>query len=440
MRLQTSIEFILVLSAIALFSIFVIAQYMHIQTTQKAAYGILGNQSSYSWPGSNVLLSAQNSISVVPIVSNLSYVNRSNSLQVIVTYPKSYNLIKINVSSTPNVTVFPQVLNNLSYSQFQVLTFSFFPNEEGVLKFQVQAILKSANNATPIIASAYTYAIQQNSTRNSSGNNGFVAFLTNRNESVLYPLSKQNGVTTINSWSHCAYHDFWGNRESEPLQCGMGTWGFVASDGSCNVFWAAGRDRYYCFSQVSSGDKTAKLEPQTSFTYNAVLNLRNSTLSLMSDLTSASENSILVDNTGKLQGITEVNGVYTAEILPSPYVSYAILNNTQKLSPINYSYYDNYSSARSSLLNTLLVYNGTWVGGDVLNYVQKTVLQTNVYENILLAAPPAETNCAFYPASDPSFYSCKSVLPFSYNITVSIDNLSKLNQTLQYQGSLIEIR
>ncbi len=441
MRLQTSLEFIVLLSAVALFSIFVLSQYLHLQGAQNAAYETLDNQTLYNAHSSNTTTGYSGNISLIPVVSNVSYINKSGSLEVVVAYPKSYNLERIRISSIPNVSILPPELIAVPYSSIGALTFSYLPTEEGPLKFTIIGTFSNASNSIlNVTANAYTYALRQSALGNTTAGNNFIATINNRNESVFFPIAQQNNVESMYSWSHCAYHNASG-REKEPWQCGSNTWGFIVSDNTCNRFWWDGQDRYYCFAENKTTSKVGTLTPEQSYVYSAAISLGNAGYTLEANFTSQSRRANLYFKNSTPAGSIYINSTYTGSILPPPYLIYAVLDKSGNDTAINYTYYENYSNTDASLVNLLNINNNTWVGSDTLNYIQKTLAYLLNYEKTLLGAKSIQpNNCLFYPVRSPTSYSCRPTMPFSYDIATFIYGYNGLNQSVQYQGSSIEIR
>ncbi|MCW6160303.1 MAG: hypothetical protein LVQ95_04425 [Candidatus Micrarchaeales archaeon] len=441
MKLQTSLEFIVLLSAVALFSVFVLSQYLHLQSAQKAAYETLDNQTLYDVHSSNAIIGYSDSINLIPVVANVSYINKSGSLEVVVAYPQSYNLERIRVSSIPNISILPPELVDIPYSSIDALTFSYLPKVLGSTKFSIVGTFSNTNGSIlNVTANAYTYVLRQSAIGNISAGNNFIATIGDRNESVFFPIAQQNNVESIYSWSHCAYHNASG-REREPWQCGSNTWGFVVSDNTCNRFWWDGQDRYYCFAENKTASKAGALTPQQSYVYSAAVSLVNASYALEANFTSQSRSTGLYFKNSTPAGIVYINSTYAGEVLPPPYLTYAVLDNSGNYTAINYTYYGNYSNTETSLINLLNINNNTWVGGDTLNYIQKTLANLLSSEKALLSAKPIQSgDCLFYPLQLPAFYSCRPTMPFSYEITVFIDGYNGLNQSVQYQGSSIELR
>ena len=335
MKMQTSLEFILLLSAVALFSVFILSQYLHLQNAQKAAYGTLDNQSLYAGEPVNAVVNYSDGISMTPIIANTSYVGKSNNLELVLSYPQSYSFTSLKLVSSPNASILPPSLANLQYSPIEVLTFTYIPASAGELRISAYGVLKDANSSLNITATSYTYAMPQNASRNGSSGNSFVAEITGRNESILYPISTLDRIGTVTTWSHCAYHDFWGNREPEPAQCGGNTWGVIYFDNNCNQFWQGGNDRYICFKRNMSNDAASALEPQQSYSYNAVLSIGNSTLSLTAPFSDAMKGIALYNGSGGVEGNAIVESVYTGQVLPPPYSTVAVLDKLGNTTAVN---------------------------------------------------------------------------------------------------------
>ena len=441
MKLQTSLEFIVLLSAVALFSVFVLSQYLHLQGAQKAAYETLDNQTLYNMHGSNTTTGRTGSINLIPVISNVSYINESGSLEVVVAYPQSYSLGRIRISSMPNTSILPPELIDVPYSSIDALTFSYLPTRAGQLKFTIIGTFSNASGSIlNVTEDAYTYVLQHGAVGNTSAGDNFIATINNRNESVFFPIAQQNNVGSIYSWSHCAYHNTSG-REKELWQCGSNTWGVIVSDGTCNRFWWDGQDRYYCFAENKTASKAGALTPQQSYAYSAAISLGNASDTLEANLTSQSRSANLYFKNSTPAGKIYVNSTYTGAILPPPYQVYAVLNNSGNDTAVNYTYYGNYSNTKASLVNLLNIDNNTWVGSDTLNYIQKTLAHLLNYEKVLLGAKSIQSGgCLFYPLRSPAAYSCRPTMPFSYDITAFIDGYNGPNQSVQYQGSSIEIR
>ena len=147
MKIQTTLEFVILLSAAASLSVFVISAYSHIVNPQKPLYMKLINQSANA-PSSASFRDIGNALGIEVSIANVSYVNRSNSLEAIITSPSGYVLSSVYVTGSSSVAVIPDAYYNVSTDGLAVLSFSVVPKATGTIKLSAVAEFTYSNSTT----------------------------------------------------------------------------------------------------------------------------------------------------------------------------------------------------------------------------------------------------------------------------------------------------
>ena len=436
MRLQTSTEFILILSAVVGFAVFAIGMYMHLAASQSYAFNAISKMASANVPLYNTTYG-----SGTPYVSfglpSLSYVNMSNSGYLAVSLPGDERLSLLSLAGT-GAQVAPDRFSNASgYSGITVLDFGFVPSAPGQITVSFNALVSDANGTIQrLIGQAVSDAVFRGGGLNGSLGEGLQGTIAVNNESAVYQLSQPYSIYEIKVWGHCPYHNWlWGYILPEKSQCGAGTWGFL-QNGYCDQQDAVGNDAYVCVAENATGSGVSTISQTYQRNYSITLSLYNASARMQVNLSSES-NSAELDGGGMQYGNAVVMSVNGDGYLPQPSSSYVVLENAGERYSINASPYYAYSSGLSSLLGELGTYNGTWPSQDVYDAVMHMANGTNAGARLLLEESADEGGCAF---RDMSFI-CAPFSQYSYVISVVPDSGSGMvNHSISIGSSLVEIK
>ncbi len=430
MKLQSSIEFLAILSVVAIFCVAVLGLYISFNHSQKSEYSALDNYTAIN-PQSNTSSVASGGIYLYGSIPSQILINKSNNFEVLLSYPSDYKVAK--VTATSGTTILPSQYGTLNYSPIDVLSFSALPSKVGPVSINITAEFVSQNSTVDKSVTLQSFAALSGS----GGTNGTAEFnvkLVRNNESIIYPLQKPAGIDRFSTLNHCAWYDFWGNREGVDGQCGSyNAWGFVVGDGSCN-WWRGTYDRYYCIYPGATGTNEIGIGTNDSAHFNTTLYLRNSSSLYTANLSSANESSSLFKS-GSVTGSASSNGVFFQPIAPYPYYTYAVLQSSQGTTIVPLSNYSRYSTNVSQLESTLKLYNNSGVSGQTFQYVMSGIAFANQSEEGLVNAKAVSNGCSISGLS----FVCKPATPFEYTIDVAIDN-STANQSVPYLGSVINIK
>ena len=441
MKAQTSIEFTIVLSAVAIFSVFVLGVFSNIQSAQKVAFNSLSNVPTANAP--TLFDYGTGGVVIYEVASNTMYVNKSNDVQVVLSYPDGYNAMRLYLKANNGVKIDPNNYTNIAYEPVIVLDFDIVPSMIGQLNLTATIDLDTANGILTKNFTLETYSILQqvggaagNGTA-AQGTDAFSAYVSHNSETELYSIASNTPLYTFSYSSHCAYHNFFGTLESEYLQCGAHTWGFDIQDYNCNP--DTFQDEYYCFYQTPTQNTIGQLDPSPAYEYNITLRLWNGTTALHAGLLSGNTDAALIGAGNKVYGYATVNGVAGTATYPIPYLSYVLLDTPTGGAILNASNYTIYSDTRENLIDYLSSYNGSWNNGASVDLMTGTIANLNSEEAGLLNQPGAGGDYCSMSKAGANALSCNVVTPFSYDLNVYL-NGSNVNQSLLYQGSLINLK
>jgi hypothetical protein len=431
MRAQTTLEFVIILSAVASLSVFVIGAYFGLTNAQKPFYEKALNQTWTSNATYNPGGNAGSAEELYASIANLTYVNRSNSLEVIIA--SNMTVPKVYVVSAQDVAVTPEAYYNVSPDGISVLTFSVVPKAPGPVDLTAVADFAYANASS----NADTYAAQPSASPVYQWNPEFSASLSSRNESVYYSIGPPKPVYTVSMWSHCSWETWWTDvQESITTQCGDANWYFWEFDPNC--YW--NHDIYfatYCVRLNPTNTSFSSIQDTQQYGYNATLVLYNGTMRLGASLNNLNGTSALTGSDGRVYGSANITGVSGAG--PQAYSDYILMNTSGSERIVNMSYYETYSQYMNGLYSLMNYYNNTQ--GDSSSAAQEMSYFNSSSMDFINSPAAQEQYCGIMDSGGNVVYSCKPLSGLYYDINVSIDPLVfDSNQTLSVQGSTINLR
>jgi hypothetical protein len=441
MRLQSSIEFIIILSAVAGLASVAITMYMHVAASQNQAINSISALSR-----ENITFSA-GAAEVVPHISlelpKFSFINRTNVGYLILMLPKGAMAASISINSI-DAEISPGSFNNVTVFGLGLLNISFIPKTAGSVDVAANALIISGNGSiiSAISSISYTDAVSPNSNRtaNQTGQE-LQGSIIRYSESAIYPFSAFKPIGAYGVWLHCPYRSwFWGWILSEPQQCGANTWGFVIN-GGCDQQDANGWDMYMCVKEVPSAVSASTVSQRFSRNYSIHVSIYNSTLKLSSNLSSNDNSSALADANGGYFGNSVVQYVSGYGYLPDPGSMIAVLNKSGSFYQINKTYYSNYTGIAATLIQDMSAYNRSRISDSTLQMIKSLINSTNNEWSLLVNATPVESAGCAISITNGLAYVCNPFSQFSYGIDIAPSNTFMVkNQTIDIGSSSIQIR
>ena len=435
MKLQTSVEFIAILSAVIAFATFVIAMYMHLASSQNQAMNSISELGSTNVIFSNAT-TVDNRSTVTAAIPSFPYVGKSNAGYIITAIPEKARILSISIENSIGVDITPSSYSDLPGGS-QILDFSLFPESSGSIALSVNALIQANNTMQWINGTYNAYAVYQNQS-STNQSTALQAIISRRNESVAYALSTPQNVGSYYVWFHCPAHDWvWGYILPEPAQCGPNTWGFIIN-GNCDQNDAVGWDNYMCVRVNSTNQSVSTVSQAYHKNYSIGVSLYNASLKLHANLTSNVNSSLVESQNGSVFGNAIVQSVSGDGYLPEPASSLVLLDNGSSSFMVNSSYYGSYETVATSLIQNLKAYNGSWIQQGQQELVSSLANDTNKAQKALVSALPAkEDGCGVIGSS----YVCTPFSQFYYSIWVFPANSFKVaNQSINTGGSTVQIR
>jgi hypothetical protein len=443
---QTSVEFVIILAAVASFAVFVLGAYAQFSHSQTAEYSALlnstGNQNGAA-QGNSIASQQNSSVFEYVYAPSVMYVNQSNPLRVVV-YSDNATLSSMRVLAQ-YVELSPATYSNVTLGQIQVFTFYVVPEKAGPLNLSIDSMILTRDGSSYANTSASSYAVLQPKylpQANSSSPTLFTPSMDEVSASVMSNLQPGGNVTYLTEWSHCGYISFWGNEYGIDHECGSSAkWYYWMLSGSCysdGVVWAT-----TCIYEEPVGVSLYSLGTQNKYLYNESLSLVNSTSGtiLHSSLTNASNSSILENLSMGVVGNVTISGGITASVPEQDY-SYYVLRRNSNYTIINSSSYNLYMQTYNNLNGVMGYYSGSEIDGSELATIQQTI---SAYNNVVAEignATSSKPPCALESYNSDISYICKPFGQIAFsNITVYISNkLPHKNSSFYLSGSYIYVK
>lgn len=421
-RAQTSIEFLLILSAVSLICLSMLVMYNGYVAPQGRAIGSLVQANSLHFQNESNLAIESPEVSVyLPLNSTLDYDDRMQ----IMFYGCSNGSASISLNS-PSI-LFSINSFNVSFYGIYIQNLEFDPTEAGVNKVNINYQITCQDNNSTHSENFTTFAYQSGLGYQNSTLEGVIL---GRNESIMYWPNQSSTIFSLSQKSRCTVLNFFGNPEGMAAQCG------TADGWEYNVF------SDYCYTEGGSTTLTDCILPSSTgynltsinddasnYIYSFKLEVYTP-YGIMQSNVSSSEGVSNVTLSGKVIGSATVSGV-SDEFQPS---LQDFVTESSGYRAVNSTVYEAYVQA----LNNLYVVLGYYNNSNAQSEIEEAVNYYTDEETALVSATGQNsTSCTF----SGNWYKCMSPFPFSYVINVTLNGYSSLGvQTLPYQGSVINLK
>lgn len=438
-KLQTSIEFMVILAAVAGFSVFVVSLYANLNHTQNSAYQSITSYSSRT-PNSIVSNSIfiDNSTSLYASVPKIIYLNQTGTLSAVYSYSGQYQPLSISVKVNGPATVIPGIYTNLSSPGLGTEQFSVVPNGAGQINLTISMHFSEGNGI--VVKNATVYAYSEIAPGSGYNFSTYSAVISRRVEQVQYRESQQANVVEIGH-----YGPFIGSVipvvEPVSIECKGHAWGTLIQSGQYIY--------YLCFSKQQTSFAIANFNTSVpgTFGFNITLKVQGAGKSYTANLTSDGEATAPLYSGSTIVGYAMVNGVSGSRYV-SPPPDYSYLWNSGSSRIISNKTIADYFSALPPAFAALGRYNNIFIAGmDDPAYsgyqlypVTTPVGNLNANASSVIDAAPVQSYGCAVDSTHGITLNCPSESIFYYNVTVQINGTEVYNTTVEYQGSLIHIR
>lgn len=417
---QTALEFIILLSAVSAFCVFALGAYAGVIGQQRSVYLDMLNYSPNS-TAVNSLPDAVTAPYLFASMPNVSYVNKSSTLHVVIAAQGEADLLRLEVDGTPGYGVVPQGYYNSSVSGVEVFPFSVVPTAPGPLSPNIRVELKYGGNTVTENLVAQSFAVPFSLYSNGSLPTWLSAGISRHNESVLYSLSNATPVYVASMWSYCGFNSY----------CGAG-WHFTSFSDNC--YWNHnGKPESYCVELDPTDTSARTLQAQPAYAYNITLSIDNRSLALSANLSSSASASALKTTNGMVYGNATVLSVSGASAPPD----YVVLNTTASAWIANSSAYAAYSQSVDSLISMLNYYSTS--GIDLGSVSEAMSALNDTVARLTASRASTSQSCNIYSAGLEQYCSCTPSSLLYYEIAANLSSDDANSQLLSVQGSTINV-
>ncbi|EQD60163.1 conserved hypothetical protein, membrane or secreted [mine drainage metagenome] len=434
MRIQTSIEFLIILAAVAGVSVAFIYAYEHAGNQVRSIYGYL-NETQQGTTNAMVSSNKSTQVALYVYAPPASYMGGSSGLEVIVAFPPNSSAVSI-IPTSQAFSFIPFNITSSNITSPYIAYFQAVPKEAGEKSINVLVKVIDNGNITYSKANASTYVYNANASSSPANTTKTItASILQSNDSVLYSLSTKNNLPRLSETSHCTYINFWYNPLSFENQCGNAAWDFsIFSDG---CYDAGSTGRTYCVYEDPSGSYTRNVSASSGYTYNITLSLTYGNTTYTSNINSNEPHANLFDGAYVVGNVT-ITGQISGQSVQSP-STVEVLGSNSSTYPINMGYYNTYGQYLSSMEAKLGYYNGSGVNPTEFSSIQQSISSYNTYLSRFISTA-ADKACSIYIRNGTAYLSCPASSPLDFgNITVHIYNQT-IGRSLYVGGSTINVK
>lgn len=443
--LQASFEMMIIASALVGLGITGISMYHVFEHTQKSAYtGIIANEigNSSITNISSVSFGAK-SPEAYAALQNITYVNKSNSLQLIFSLPAKSS-VSVEIANSSKFTVFPKS-TQMQIGGVYAIGFSVVPVSKGPYSVNISATIRNASGsvgtagATNINMSIASYAVLGNASDAvwQGGYGASTAFeITRRNESMLYGIGNNQEIYSSFMASYCGSQwGYWWSTFKHVNMCngisGTENIGYFWEPYSCNYE----QPEIFCIYLSNTNHAYSTINSTYSIRYNisvAVSGLFQKTI--YSNL-SSSASSERIGEPGNRTGAIAVNSVSGNAY--EPYLSYVLMNSSGERYAVNISVFNSYLQALENLRQDAQYYDGASLGGAPGELSLAIDSLNSMSQQFIGASQEHSALCGIAPKLDA--YACRPLSLLFYNMLFNTSDQYIENMTIESQGSSLRV-
>jgi len=416
MRIQASLEFLVLASVVALLALSVISYYLPIYRSESRIEGIaFAINASANSQAQRPLLRAYPKVEL--FLNNVSYFGKIGYLQMLVEDCNGYAVL--NASSSK--LVFLSNLSNLSVDGLGIISLPYFPTAIGLANVRAGYSLHCGNETYSNSTNLSTYVL---STTNSS--TPIYARLDSAKEDISYPLANPLPIIYTTQSTRCTLTNFF--YQPLPLQDQCGTpdvWGYEQFSIWCYYNVGGTTTTTTCIYPHNTTYATSNITGALPI-YSFLLHIYTPFGVLNSSLNTTASAPVYL-------GLREVGTAHVENVTFFPNTS--ILesgvvwrNATGFLAKP--AAFKAYVDAQRSMYSTLAYYNST------LTYSPNIYQAISDYEDAAKSLLNSSVNASCSVVANSVV--CGASMPFEYLINVHLHGIN-LNTSLQYLGSEINI-
>lgn len=423
MKIQASLEFVLITSAIAVISLSAITLYGKDMAVQRTLVGAITNITPPNYgPPQPAGAAADPQIAIYVPPNSTTY--SGSNLQV-TAYGCAYGAANVTLSSS---SVF--FSNNRTSARVlgaAVLSMPFEPLLQGPNTIDIRYDFSCGNVTKSGSESLSTYARSYPSNASAAS---YSAYISNRSEEISYALGPPSQVINLTERGYCTQSNFWGSPLPISEQCGTSAWGYMVFSDYCYYTKAVSVTSTQCITPVATGYSTVGVSDSAAYSYGFSLAISSPFGVMRAVVGGNGEAALKLDNetVGRVS-VAGVSGQGQAQ-------GVTLISGGDGYSVADPAAMAQYIQARNSLYGTLDYYNSTSVDDSTQSSIEQSVSAFVGASKNLRGGNPVAAACTVSGGA----YVCGASTPFTYVIDVNVSqDLLGANQTLYYLGSEINL-
>ncbi len=432
MRLQTTIEFVLVLAAVSAFALSALGAYGRVHGLQMSAYADLGGSGAAPAAFANAPYS-DNSYLILAELPSVLYTNSASEMQVVLSLPVGAEIASLRLNAS-GASLYAGTYNAIASQGVNVFYADIIANTPGPVEARASARVLFGGTARTISAVARSYAVPA---AQPSQSKEMSVSISRRYEAVAYGVAAGSNIFTLRQTSRCSLVNFDGGYLPLQAQCPGAQWDFWIFSDVCYYDYGV-LTRTYCIYKSNTSSRYAAALPAHAYLYNITLALLYGGAQLVANLTQESGAARLAYANGSVAGHANITNVSGASSVP--YGALGVLSDEAGARIVNATRYSVYQDALDSALGTLGYYNGTGIGPAAMSSIEQSIGSYNDAARAFAASAAAnQTACALRGSGGSYALACAPAAPLYYYIVANVPGVAA-DQSIVYEGSTVEVR
>lgn len=421
MKLQASLEFLLILAIIGGLSLAMLTSYKSTLSKNQDLLSAISPNNSLQ----NLTLNSQSpqNFGVAFYLPANSTLDKSNPIQ-IATFGCNSGTLSVFFNSS-SIT-FAENKIDVQVSGIGLNAAYFTPEVQGYHQIDVNYNYSCGDLHKNAELNLTTYSFPSIV---SFVNNSPSAAITDRKEQISYNRINDGPLVGVTEFDHCTYAGIFGPTGISSQCDTSNAWEYSVFSSYC-YSTSNYQTRTYCIVPYPTGYLMGHPDPLNySYNYSFLLDIYSQNLDFKANLSNNHGSKLFLNghNVGNVT-ISRVSGTTNIQE-----INFLIFNGNSKVS--NPSAYSQYFQAKNNLYGNLDFYNGTTVSTDIQSSLDSSVLAYSKSLNNLINSTIQNSPCAIQASS----YVCNSLSLFSYEIDINAIGTPLLNSTISSEGSVIKI-
>ncbi len=433
MKIQTTLEFIIILTVISSLIVLSLSIYASISKESNLLFNSISNSPTITSQNNSMIISYESGApKIFAYIGNLSEMGIPNYGYLEVLSNDKVIILNLSMSTNNGQLIYDNF--NKSISGFEMINFNYIPKHRGISNITIKLKAKTDNGILNKEIKLNTYVYDTSITPINTTISDYKPQIAFNSKYEYFNLNSLDSIYKISTSSHCSYNYYHSNNQ-EPIsiQCGPNaSYDFFIFSSYCyydkDIF-----TRTICVYKNYNNSEVGIINKNNpNYGYNASIKIQDLNSVMDANVSTLNHNHTPLIENGTITGNITVNNAYTNDTYNIEHSG--ILFNNQTNYSLNESFVNDFEISKSNLNSILNFYNNSNVSAQQLNNIYESMNNYNRSVKKIYSNSYHKKGCKIINHT----YKCNLNFIQLY-MTAYIENITS-NYVYYYNGSKIYIR